>query len=485
MSFGGLYTSISGLQASRRSLDTVSHNISNANNRNYVRQSAIHANNPYTKSLDGKLEMGTGVSVIQIRQIRDEFLDLKLRREISSFGYHYAKSQILEDVEGVFNEITNSGLQKIMDDFWNNWNELYKEPESLTIRGLVHESSVAFTDTVNHLSSQLNNIQQNLNKEILNRVEESNYLLKGIGDLNNRIKLVEGLDSREKANDFRDERNALIDRLSSILPVTTYENPYGETVVHLFGRDLVNSSFISTIDIKVDSQNGLGHIYFKNTDEKIDLRGLGELGGYIDVRDKSMVEYMDRLDTLVGEMAREINQLHGGYDEDGNFIGGKDLLGDNGLNFFEGTMVNGEMIITASNIKVNPLLSNLNKIAVSGTGNKGDGDIAKEIYEIRNRNIFAPYGSGEEKSMNIDDYYRDLVLTLGLEREESRLIATNQDFLIRSIDEKRRGISGVSLDEEMVDMIKFQHSYVANSRVINAIDEMIETVVTRVGLVGR
>ena len=112
MGFGGLYISISGLQASRKSLDTVSHNISNANNPNYVRQSAIHASNSYTKSADGRFQTGTGVNVIQIRQIRDEFLDLKLRRENASFGYHYAKAQILEDIEGVFNEITDSGLQK-------------------------------------------------------------------------------------------------------------------------------------------------------------------------------------------------------------------------------------------------------------------------------------------------------------------------------------------------------------------------------------
>lgn len=476
MSFGGLYTSISGLQASRRSLDTVSHNISNSNNRNYVRQSAIHANNPYTTSFDGRFEVGTGVSVIQIRQIRDEFLDLKLRREMGSFGYHYAKSGILEDVESVFNEITNSGLQKVMDGFWNNWNELSKEPESLTIRGLVHESSVAFTDTVNHISSQLNHISQNLNKEILNKVEETNSILTRIGELNKRIKLVEGQNSKMKANDFRDERNTLLDRLSQLLPVTSYENTYGETVVHLFGKDLVNSNFISNIDLKSDPETGFGHIYFKDTNERIDLKGFGEVGGYIDARDISMVQYTKRLDILVGEMAKAINHLH---------REGKDLLGNDGEDFFVGVLVDGEEVITAANIKVNPDLANLNKIAVSESGSIGDGDIAKKIYEIRNLKLYKPYENPNKEEMNIDDYYRDLILTLGLEREESRTIATNQDFLIKSIDEKRKSISAVSLDEEMVDMIKFQHSYVANSRVINAIDEMIENVVNRVGLVGR
>ncbi|MEY8414971.1 flagellar hook-associated protein FlgK [Tissierella praeacuta] len=469
MGFGGLYISITGLQASRMSLDTVSHNISNANNPNYVRQSAIHANNPYTT--DGRFQKGTGVNVIEVRQIRDEFLDIKVRREITTFGYHYAKSQILEDLEGVFNEISNSSLQKVMHEFWKNWNELSKEPDSLTIRGLVHESSVAFTDTANHISRQLNDIRQNLNKEILVKVDEVNNILNEIGQLNNNIKLVEGEGSRIKANDFRDERNALLDRLSELIPVTSYENAYGETVVSLQGRDLINGNYISTIDIKND-ENGLGHIYWKNSNEKIELNGQGELAGFIDVRDSSMVTYMNKLDELVGEFANEVNKLHErGFDLERN---------NNKIPFFIGS--GGK--ITAANIKVNPELSNYNKIAISSTnGAKGDGEIAKEICKLRDKKLYGDRNG--EKDMDIEGYYRNIILTLGIEREASQSIAKNQGFLIKAIDDKRKSISNVSLDEEMADMIRFQHSYSANSRVINAIDEMIETVVTRVGLVGR
>lgn len=464
MGFGGLYTSITGLMASRQSLDTVSHNLSNANNKNYVRQSAIHANNPYTTVGRGKLQVGTGVNVQEIRQIRDEFLDIKYRRELATFGYHNAKSQILEDVEGVFNEITNSGLQNVMDDFWDSWNELYKEPESLTNRALVHESAVAFTDTVSHISNQLNDIKQNLNKEITIKVNEINSLLNGISKLNSKIKVVEGENSKVKANDFRDERNAALDRLSALLPVKSYENTYGETTVSLFGQDLINGSYTSNIEIKND-EKGLGHIYFSNSNENINLKGLGELGGYIDVRDNSVDEYRERLDELVGAIAGKTNDLH---KEAYNLEGNKDI------DFFKGT---GETI-NAGNIKVNSELSNFNKIAASSKGDKGNGDIAKAIYEIRfDEELLTQYNGNA--TMNSDEYYRDLTLELGLERQFSREIAENQGFLTRSIDDRRNSISSVSLDEEMADMIKFQHSYVANSRVINVIDEMLETIVNK------
>jgi len=470
MGFGGLYIPITGLRVSKESLNTVSHNISNANNANYVRQSVIHATNPYTTVGVSNLQVGTGVNIAEIRQIRDQFLDFKYRKEVTIYGYHYAKAQILEDVEAVFNEITSSGLQSVMDEFWNNWNELYKEPESLTIRGLVHEASVAFVDTVNHISTQLANIRINLNNEILTKVEEVNNILESIGKLNSKIKLVEGENSKIKANDYRDERNALLDRLAELLPVSTYENSFGEVIVHLKGKELVSSNFVAKIDIKQDT-SGLAHIYFYNTNEEIDLNGQGELGGYIDARDKSVTEYMKRLDTLVYTIATKINELH---------QKGYDLLNGTGIDFFIGV---NNIENAAANIKVNPELSNFNRIAVSDQeGVKGNGEIAKKICELRYENLF---DNGSKGMMNIDDYYRDLILSLGMEREASRSIADNQDFLIKSIDDKRKSLSQVSLDEEMTDMLKYQYSYVANSRVINTIDEMIETIVARVGIVGR
>ena len=468
MGFGGLYVSISGLQANKTSLNTVSHNISNVNNPNYVRQSTIQATNYYIKSPDNKYQLGTGVNIQEIRQIRDEFLDIKYRNEVASYGYHKAKSAILEDVEGIFNEITDSGLQKVMDDFWDNWNELYKEADSLTIRGLVHESSVAFTDTLNHISMQLDNMTQNLNREIVVKVGQVNDILKNIAELNKGIKLVEGSNSRIKANDYRDERNALIDKLSELVPLSYHENKYGEAIISIQGKELISGEYINEIQIK-NNPSGIAEIYWKNSNEKIDLNGLGELGGLIDVRDKSIDEYKGRLDQFVNTIATEINNIH---------RTGYDLGGNTGIDFF----VPGDGSINAANIRVNPDLYDFNKIAVSSKDDaRGDGEIAKSIYLLRKTEIFTVSGNG----MNTDEYYRDIVLSLGIERETSRSVVANQGFLIQKIDEKRKEISAVSLDEEMADMIKYQHSYVANSRVINAIDEMIENIVNRMGVVGR
>ncbi len=495
MSFGGLYISVSGIYANKKALDTVSHNIANVNNPNYVRQSAIHAESSYSKTTDVRFQKGTGVSVQQIRQIRDEFLDIKLRREMATFGYHSTKAEILSEVEIIF----DSEFQEVMNYFWKGWEELSKEPDSLTIRALLHENAVAFTTTANHISTQLDNLQFNLNKEMLNKAEEVNNILRNVADLNYKIKTIEAYGQNISANDYRDNRNAYLDRLSELIPITYYENQYGEAVVSLNGRDLINGDYFSPIDIRLDDK-GHGQIHWSDTGDKIDLNGMGELGGYIDSRDQVIVEYRERFNILVGELAKAVNVLH---------KEGKDLDGNRGEDFF---------IITnpkdpAASIKVNSALEDFNKIAVSKTGTKGDGTIAKEILDLREKLLFEEYGEYEFDDgyiynesewetpedlyayiqalenggigLTTDGFYRDLMLRMSLERQISRDMATNQTMLIKQIDERRSEISTVSLDEEMADMLKYQHSYIANSRVINAIDEMIDQIVNRLGLVGR
>lgn len=476
MSFGGLYTSISGLKGAQYSLNTVSHNISNANNPNYVRQSVILGDNSY-RNIGGGNVQGTGVHVREIRQIRDEFLDIQVRRELPGLGYFSGKAEVLADVEEIFNEITNSGLQNVMNDFWNSWNELQKDPSELTIRAIVHESSVAMVDTVNHLGGQLNKIQINLNKKVEDSVDRVNQILKEIAEINKAVKLVEGSQVKERANDFRDQRNALIDELSMLVPVKVYENHIGESVVSLRGQDMVNGDHISLIELDKDS-SGFSNLYFAGTKDQIDLDGLGAIAGYIEVRDGSVENYKGQLNNLVAKVAEKINEIH---------KGGKDLLGEEGINFFINGETGDENGIGAYNIRVNPDLADLNKIAVSKSGEIGDGSLARSIYEIRqlvDKDFLIKEGS-EDQAIGIDDYYRDIITNLGLERQSAISFETSQYFLIKSIDEKRSEISNVSLDEEMADMIKFQHSYVANSRVINAIDEMIDTIVNRLGLVGR
>ncbi|NLY77192.1 MAG: flagellar hook-associated protein FlgK [Tissierellia bacterium] len=505
MSFGGLYISISGIYANKKSLDTLSHNIANANNKNYVRQSAIHGESRYTTNVQARFQKGTGVDVQQIRQIRDEFLDLRIRNENALYGYYSTKSEMLGEIEAIFNEMTTSGLQNVMDDFWNAWEELYKEPDSLTIRGLLHETAVAFTTTINHINTQLNNLQFDLNKEMINRAEEINGLLEDIVQLNKIIRKADGYGSNMSPNDFLDDLNGKLDRLSELIPIKYYHNQHGDVVVTLNGRDLINEDYYNPLKIEIDYKNH-GQVHWSDTGELIDLAGQGELGGHIDARDKILPEYRDRLNILVGTLASVINAIH----RNGHTL---EDVPATGLDFFKFDIKN-----PSASIKVNPELGDFDKIATSLTGARGDGEIARAILSLRNVDLLDKFDAYLDASgvryvhedienwigslttidnvdediidslkalglsLTTDEYYKELILDLSLEREEAIQMANNQDILIRQLDQRRQEISAVSLDEEMANMIKYQHSYVANSRVVNAIDEMLEKIINGIGV---
>ncbi|MGO1712085.1 MAG: flagellar hook-associated protein FlgK, partial [Senegalia sp. (in: firmicutes)] len=131
--FQGLSTAISGLYVNKKALDTVSHNISNSTNPNYVRQDVIQSDGHYQDMVGVKGSIGTGVNVANIRQIRDRFLDERYRSEAESTGYWQARTDIFSQVEEIMNEPGGSGLGEVMNELWNSFDELGKDPENLTI----------------------------------------------------------------------------------------------------------------------------------------------------------------------------------------------------------------------------------------------------------------------------------------------------------------------------------------------------------------
>lgn len=642
--FSGLSIAISGLYTNKKSLDVTSHNIANVNNPSYIRQQVIQSTSQYS-NLPGGFQIGSGVTIQQIRQIRDEFLDLKYRLQSEQFGYWSAKNMVFEQIQGILNEISNSGLQKVMDQFWNGWEELSKEPDNLTIRGLLKERAVAFVETVNHLSQQIDNLQLNLNKEINIKVNEINDIAKRIAKLNENILIYEV--KGYKGNDYRDDRNALLDRLSQLVNIEYNEEPNGVVNVSIGGKRLVNGKFYSEIEAK-ENGSAFVDIFWKDVSEKVNIAG-GELLGLLHSRgdvqttildkgngtvneevdvviavdttisnineindmintykidlqkrgldpqfisttfengnisnlitniesmggfrvnshkkliiitdeniggnsnvisDNEITDYVNRLNALgisTTVISDSTYQYTGDVGEDGwdsitdgtggrffsinditktdfaeslsqettntasrhmgkvdsfleiipsvkkklnafvntiarniNYIHRKGitLLGTTEVDFF--IAANPSKPIEAGNIALNPNLDTLNNIAASQSGDRGDGRIAKQIAELRNEYIFA--------DMNSDDYYRDIISSIGVAGNEASTMEESQKILISQIDDKRKAMSAVSLDEEMTDMLKYQHSYVANTRVVNAIDEMIDNIINRMGVVGR
>lgn len=689
--FSTLSASISGLFANKKALDTVSHNIANVDNKNYVRQQVIQASTRYDTISGTDTQLGTGVNIQEIRQIRDEFLDIKYRSHAEEMGYWTTRDGVFQEIQGIFNELSNSGLQNVMDQFWNSWEELSKHPDNLTMRGLLHERATAFVETINHFSTQLDNLQKNINTDIEFKVREVNDIAKKVAELNKHIIAIES--RGVKANDYRDKRNQYLDRLSELANIKTVDDPSGAMNVLLGGQSLINKSNYREISA-VKSNSSFVDVYWKDTlaggfnltpiSEKVVLKS-GELKGLIDCRgdvdttivgegngtindevdiviavdltsnnlteiENAIKNYRDdltdrglkpkfKLVTFYGDgsAADDPQDITGSFEDAGTFIvpaltpkaeplnedfgsvvsfvdsiadfrddahkklivftdeniggtgnvvtdstvegykntlnslgvsttvvsstthkydgdinehgwdtithgtggqffdlekvltdniglakdiaqetsntssrymgnvtdykeiipslkqklngfvntiarninylhrQGTTLTGNSGDDFF--VAANSNVPIEAGNIKLNPNLDILNNIAVSLNGEKGDGRIAEEIANVRSKYIFA--------DMTGDDYYRDIISQLGVIANEASTAKESQEILLTQVDGKRKAISAVSLDEEMTNMLQYQHSYVANSRVVNAVDEMIDVIINRMGRVGR
>lgn len=548
--FFGFNVVKSGLTANQMALNTVSHNIANANTEGYARQRlTMYAENPDTfPSAPGTI--GKGVRMDNVEQIRDEFLDFKYRNENTKLGEYGALENTYKTLEAIINEPSDSGIATIMDEFFNSLHELNKAPESLTTRALVRQRGIALQEAVNGLSESFEREQSNLDFEITVVADEINGYAKQISDINRTIYTTEL--NGQSANDLRDQRNMILDKLSELVDIEYYEDTMGRFYVDVTGRPLVSHYDYDTIETlerpnrsnpyDVDRLHDLewaSGSTFQTTGGK--LRALLDMRDNISGEQKGIPYYVDKLNEFVDTLVTEINRVH---------KSGYDLNGDTGINLFtknnmstadfekalllggynEGPAIDVTSAVTSGtnaslseeeNNKIihdnitdiidnNPQYSgksikfiqnkyvvvdriqageltiskdveeDLDKISASATaeGAPGDGDNALNIAQVRHNTALYAWGSP-------DDFVKSLVSNLGVDAQDAIRNKGNEEVLLKQIEYNRQAIMGVSLDEEMTNMVKFQQSYNACARMMNVMDEMIDLIVNRLGTVGR
>ncbi len=470
--FFGLNIGVKALQAQQRALDVTSHNIANANTEGYTRQDAVMATSTPIKEFAGYV--GTGVEITEFRRIRDQFIDLQLMTENKKLGEWEVKSDIMSKLEVIFNEPSESGLGTVLDDYWNAWQELSKNPESTAVRVTVVQRGLALADTFNHIHTQLTDLQKDINRTIATKVDGINSIAKQVSELN--LHIVKAEADGSNANDLRDKRDLLVEQLSEMVEVGVIEDSTGSVNITVGGRSLVYRDYVMEMkftDNEIDPTAAILEWiepYTKESQGEINIKS-GELYGYLNMRDETVAGMMDSISELAESVASETNTLHNsGYGLDDN----------PGLDFF--IRSDDTEPFSAWNIMVNPLLVEDETLVAAGKETpvlQGDGSNALEIAQLRYKLIM---GGG---TTTFDDFYSSMVAQLGIEAQEAERMLENQELLTNQLMNKREAVSGVSLDEEMTNMIKFQHAYSAAARLITAMDEMLDTIINRLGVVGR
>lgn len=464
MSFFGLNIAVSGLRAQQAAMNVTAHNIANAGVEGYHRQEAVFiAGNPllgsFTSSENGMAKLGTGVLIHSIRRMQSTYVDSQIRTSHNWLGSWSYKNDSLQQVESMLAEPGEFGLSASFDKFWSSWQELSVPPQSHSAKISVVQTSAALSLKIKNLYGDLRNIQSRADQDIVDNMGQINRIAHDIAKLNEQIRVSS--ESGTPPSDLLDQRDVLLDNLSAIVKIQTNGTGNPELIVSIGGKALIQGDRVNEIIVTEDA-NGWSELRWSDDGSKVLVTG-GQIAGQIDVRDSIIGVYIERLNTIVSKFVDVVNEIHStGTTSDGEpatdfFVSGSD----------------------ASNIAVNPdLVAMPAKVATSTSGNPGANDIAIAIAALKDEKVL-------EGSESISAAYRSLVSRIGSDAREAKSRTETHLLSLQQLKMQRESVSGVSLDEEMSNMVKFQQSYNAAARIFTAIDEMIETVVSRMGVVGR
>lgn len=477
--FGGIETSKRGILTQQAALTTAGHNVANANTPGFSRQvvkmvasEPIEALSLNRSTIPG--QMGQGVEFTEVKRIREAFLDKQFANENKSFGEWTVRQDTLEKLEAIINEPSDTGLRQVLDNFWNSWQELSKQPDNLETRAVVKESALAVTDAFNHAAKQLNDLASDLNDNVSVKVTQVNTTLKQIAGLNNEIFRVEGLGNN--ANDLRDQRDLLVDELSKVINVSVQEESGGYRV-KMGNQDLVVASVATEFDESTASSA-----------YPSDLNS-GELYGLMLSNQRYVSEYKNQLNSMVSTIVTAVNTAHKeGYTlQDPPTKGGDFFSPIADFSTAAGTMkVSANITDSVENIAA----SSRTYIDANGVERvvKGNNEQALKLAGIKNQKYNFD-GSGVTKIIlnggTFDEFLRAVVSEIGVQTQEAQRQVSNQKILVDQVEARRQSVSGVSLDEEMADMIKYQHAYNAAARALTTFDEMLDKVINSMGTVGR
>jgi flagellar hook-associated protein 1 FlgK len=446
--FMGIETALRGVMAQQRAVDSSGHNIANANTEGYTRQTAtMTATSPFVETSGA---IGTGVDITGYQRARDAFLDIQLRAQTMLQGYNDARADGLNQVELSLNEPSDTGISKLLQNFWSGWQDVGSAPENSAVRQSLLQKAASLAGGLQSLRSQLvtagNQVDQNLTL--------------ATGDLNKAVADVAAIDQQimtqvgagvTPANDLLDRRDSLLDKIGNLVNMTSTPQADGSVTIKVGDFTLLAAGAATPVATVADFGNnaatGLPNLTSGKLCGLVDLKAtIAGPGGYI-----------SRLDAIASSLIGSVNAAQ----TSGYTLSGTPAT----IPFFTGT--------DASNIAVSAgLIADPTQIGASAAaGQPANGQNAAAIANLRG-------------NAAIDGAYSTFVTTIGSDAQAAERTAENTKVLTDSLLNRRDSVSGVSLDEEMTNLLRFQRGYQASARALTAMDDLIDYLVNRTGKVG-
>ncbi|KRL05481.1 flagellar hook-associated protein FlgK [Liquorilactobacillus oeni] len=502
--FGTLGTATSGMSANQVALQTSSHNIANTNTDGYSRQRVLlQTSTPY--SLTGVGTLGTGVQSGGVERIVDDFVRGQIRDSNSQYQFSNQKSDSLGQLEDMFNEPSDNGLLAQMSTLTSSWTQLANNPELGTDKTLVVQNASTFADTLRAMATNINQLKDDTVDSTAKGALDFNEKVKQLQDLNEQIYKLTS--QGETPNDLLDSRDSVLKDLSGLASITVTTDKFGRAFVQSGGQDILTADSRATLSVVIGSQDGQSVIAAggdavngkttlsasypqgtilltkEGTDGQSEYSQLempsGTLGGLQD----SINEIQDRL--------QELNDFAGTVAKTTNLIVTDGEQSTSG--FFE---IGADSASYAQNFQVSEAVMNdPTSIAAGKTGSAGDGSRALALSKLSTAKFGYPVSDEELSSYDPDtmqftqettgknfaDAFNNMVTKNGISKQQADNTSAAQLSVLNQLEYKNESTSGVSLNEEMSDVIRFQQGFQANARILSVVSEMLDTLINRTG----
>lgn len=474
----------SGLFASKKSLATTSHNISNVNTEGYSRQQVkTQTNVPLG---EGNTVVGSGVHVYSVKRVHDDIVEKKLNTSLTDHKFNEEKTFQLERVEEIFNEINSEGMNKVLNRFFNSMRELSNQPDNETVRSIVRENAKIVINDFRRTRQSLKEVKDGIDSKLSAAVTDINSIGQNIAKLNKEIMRIEIAGG--ETGDLRDRRDLQIKSLAEYMDVHTYEDERGQFVVSTPGAgSLVAGGIVNELAagkmLKNENDNkddAYVEVFFKDKPNNPITGSIrsGKIAALEKTRKEDLKELEIQIDELAFNLSQATNAIHRkGFantkfkeDENGNPILPQDLSKITGINFFKDlkTIHKASEIIDLSD----EVKDDVNNIATALEPNSpGDNRVALAISRLQYEKITA---GGQN---TFEEHYLKSVGKIGLTVSKSRVDTEQSEGILAQAKSIKERVTGVSLDEETANMIKYQHAYEASAKVIKTADEMFNTLI--------
>lgn len=549
----------SGLVAAQVQLDTAAHNIANVNTEGYSRQRVeLMTRRPIIREFG---QIGRGVSVTNIHQIRDGFVDAAYRRQVPGLGSAEIQSNYYRLLDGIFLEPAENGFGARLSAFFDALSDFSNNVESFPTREALVSEAADIAVSLNQVADRFYTLRTNANEEVRNMVPEINSLGRRIAELNVLIRDTEV--NETSANDLRDERGRLLDELARLVEINTVETDNGQIHVFIRSDAFIEGHLVSELEavrnpLLDPSRPDLLEVRFAGSGRLVDIRG-GELHGALQVRDTIVPLYEQRMNELAAALIENVNRIHSQgrglsnwsgtvtsanpvsaagdpltaaglpfavtpgtfdvvvYDAAGTptattiTITAATTLNDlatalNAVPNFSATVVGERLELgaaagftfsfandstnalvalgingmftghNAATIGVNQALVADANLVTSSFGfdvlNTGDNTAALAMAALRTLRLL------DGESSTISEHYESTIGRLGVDSRANAGQMRVQQAFVDDFNRRRQEVSGVSLDEEVANLIQFQRAFEASARVFTVTDRMLEALLT-------